>query len=48
MEKYYSDAEIVEMLERAGRMGHSLSAGSPLEKITLQELDDLVNERKAN
>ena len=45
MEKRYSDADICEMLEKAQRLGYSLEANSPLEDLTVGELDDLVNGR---
>ena len=39
----YSERQIVALLQRARRQGHSLEAGSPLERLTLAELDTLVN-----
>ena len=43
----YSDKEIKQMLVKARRMGHSLRAGSPLEQLTIKQLDRLVSYEKA-
>lgn len=39
----YSEEEIAAILERAGKMGLSLEAGSELESLTIRQLDILVN-----
>jgi len=41
-ERIYTDAEIVELLEKAARMGLSLDKGSYLEQATIGELERLV------
>jgi hypothetical protein len=41
----YQDSEIAQLLERAQEMGFSLEAGSDLEKLTIRELDVLVNRK---
>lgn len=45
-ERTYSDSEIVDLLERAERMGLNLDKGSDLEKLTLDELTQLVETRQ--
>jgi hypothetical protein len=45
-ERVYSDAEIAELLEKAERMGLNLDKGSDLEKLSLDELAQLVETRQ--
>lgn len=45
-EKFYGDEEIVKLLESAERLGFSLEAGSELEKLSLADLERLVNTRQ--
>jgi len=42
-ERIYTDAEIVELLEKAARMGLPLDKGSDLEQLAVGELDRLVS-----
>ena len=42
----YTESEFVELLEKARELGFSLDAGSELEKLTVGELDVLVNQRQ--
>jgi hypothetical protein len=42
-ERIYSDTEIVELLEKAQRMGLDLSKGSDLEQLAIGELERLVS-----
>ena len=43
-ERMYSDDEIVELIQKAAMMGFSLEKGSPLEQLTIGDLERLVNE----
>jgi len=43
LDKYYTHQEIVDLLEKAERLGFDLEAGSWLEQLTIAELDRLVN-----
>ena len=38
----FSNTEIADLLERANKLGHSLEKGSPLEQLTIRELEQLV------
>jgi hypothetical protein len=42
-ERFYSEEEICALLARAEEIGLSLEAGSPLEKLTIRELERLLN-----
>lgn len=45
-EHYYSDEEIGFLLLKAETLGFSLEAGSDIEKLTIAELDKLVNTKQ--
>jgi hypothetical protein len=45
-EKTYTWEEICELLEKASALGFSLEKGSELEKLTVDQLDSLVNQRQ--
>jgi len=45
-ERTYSNEEIFELLEKAERRGLNLEKGSDLEKLTLEELEKLVNTKQ--
>jgi hypothetical protein len=45
-ERSFSEEEICELLEKAAALGFSLERGSELEKISLAELERLVNVRQ--
>jgi hypothetical protein len=45
-EQFYTHSEVCDLLEKAGNMGFSLEKGSELEKLTVRELDVLVNRRQ--
>ena len=45
-EELYSNSEVCDLLEAAEKLGFSLGAGSELEKLTVRELDVLVNRRQ--
>lgn len=42
---YYSDADVINMLEKAKEMGLFLGKESFLEQCTLEELDIIVNKK---
>jgi len=42
-ERLYSEEEVIELLEKAEAIGLNLDAGSPLEKMTVADLDRLIN-----
>jgi hypothetical protein len=42
-ERLYSEEEVIDLLAKAEAIGLSLEAGSELEKLTVAELDRLVN-----
>jgi hypothetical protein len=42
----YTHSEICDLLEKAAELGYSLEKGSELEKLTVRELDRLVNMRQ--
>jgi hypothetical protein len=42
----YSHSDICDLLEKAETLGFSLEAGTELEKLTVRELDILVNRRQ--
>jgi hypothetical protein len=43
-DRLYLDEEIVELLEKAARMGMDLGKGSDLEYYSISELERLVNQ----
>jgi hypothetical protein len=43
-ERIYTDEEIVELLEKAARMGMPLSQGCELERYSIEELERLVTQ----
>ena len=45
-ERYFTDDEIANLLERAHDLGFSLDAGCDLERLTIIELETLVNTRQ--
>jgi len=45
-EHVYFDSEVEDLLEKAERMGLNLDKGSDLEKLTLDELAQLVETRQ--
>jgi hypothetical protein len=45
IKKRYTGKEILDLLQEANRRGLDLSAGSPLENLTLAELDRLLRDR---
>jgi hypothetical protein len=42
-DRFFSDAEIFDLLEKAEAAGFNLEKGSDLEQLSLGELDRLVN-----
>ncbi len=42
-DRIYTEEEIVDILEKASQLGLSLDPGSDLEKLTVAELERLVN-----
>lgn len=44
--KFYTDHQVVAMLLQAEAMGYSTDAGSPLDDMTITEIDHLVNYEK--
>lgn len=40
--RMYSDSEVRKILRRAQKRGINLEAGSPIEKLTIADLDDLL------
>jgi hypothetical protein len=45
-ERLYSEEEVIDLLAKAETIGLSLEAGSDLEKLTVGELDRLINVRQ--
>ena len=41
--RYYSDEELLVILEKADRLGLPLQKGSPIEQLTISELELLVS-----
>lgn len=42
-DRIYTEEEIIELLDRADRLGLSLESGSDIEKLTIADLERLVN-----
>lgn len=45
-ERYFTDSEIAELLERAEALGFSMEKGSELEKMTLAEIERMLETRQ--
>jgi hypothetical protein len=45
-EELYSHSDICDLLEKAEALGFSLEKGSELEKLTVREVDVLVNRKQ--
>lgn len=45
-EQAYTHSEICDLLEKAELLGFSLQRGTELEKLTVREIDELVNRKQ--
>jgi len=45
-DQIYTNSELCDLLEKAAALGFSLGPGSELERLTVRELDNLVNRKQ--